>query len=224
MSLPVPVRDVITQVKFNLQLEDSDGTVGFVTDNDMLLIAKNAVNNLSAVLSTSYKSRLFRKSSMLTAVAGSDLVSLPLRTQYLNALSWITGDKVVPLEECEPEDFVIGAKEWTASAPPKYILENNVIRLVPAPTTNQTLRLAYVEILAIASLDDVIPGRPGYADFIISDICAQIQTRKGQDPSEFIAKRDFALVNIHAESQERDRFAVDQVRDLRPKPARRWWV
>ncbi len=224
MAIAINIQsDVIYAVVFRLQLP-TPAAGQFVTDADMLLLAKSSVSRLSALLIRLFSDDYFLLTSTLTTQAGIDIVSLPANFATLRSVWWVSADnKSHPLTRADISDYDPTAVAWesgsdlywTGARLPRYRIEANVLVLTPIPNAVYNLRVSYTTGLFITALSDTIFGQIGWAEWLICDICQRIREREQKPADEFIRDRMEAEVNIQSQAANRDRFSACQVRDTR---------
>ncbi len=166
-------------------------------------------------------------SATLTTVADFELVSLPADTGEIHALIWqkSTTDYQL-LEPAALDDFQESSppdKAWEVA--PRYRLEGNTIRFLPASTEAETLTLIYTNHIDLTG-ETNFQSRLDADLWITLTVCERVLGSKNRDYSAFTAEKQMLEANLFAPSRRRDAFGPSTIRDVRSRfisQRDRWW-
>lgn len=168
-------------------------------------------------------------SATLTTVADFELVSLPADFGELHALVWQKSNTDYRLlEPAALDDFQESmAPDQAWECPPKYRLEGNTIRFLPASTEAETLTLIYTNHMDLTG-ETNFQSRLDADLWITLTVCERVLGAKGRDPSAFIAEKQMLEANLFAPSRRRDAYGPSTIRDVRSRRGAtasrdRWW-
>ena len=111
-------------------------------------------------------------SSDVVTVAGTATVALPTTFYKLRRVDLVAGSSITRLRsfQIDEETYIDEDTAWSAGAGvsvPRYMLQAGNLRLVPTPTSVQTLRLWYLpHATKLASGADVYTGVNGHEDLV----------------------------------------------------------
>jgi len=90
----------------------------------------------------------------------------------------------------------------------KYMLNGNNIRLMPTPSTGETIRLWYAPVLTdLVSDSDVIDVINGFDDYVIADVCIKMLAKEESDIQPFLIMKQDAERRV--QKMKRDRIQGD---------------
>lgn len=154
----------------------------------------------------------------LSTTTNSALVTLPAICGEMHDLLWVKdATTIVPLEAMTKDDLTTNAfdpGEWTA--PPRYRLEGNSLRLSPVPNQAYALQIWFTNHAAITATGDTVTGRLDWSQWLELDLCAKCCQRKRRfsDVAMFEQLKTALAADMFSRKRRRDQNAVHQVRDV----------
>ncbi len=219
-----------SDVRFRVDIESTSDRL---TDAQLARLINKSIDNLTAVITAQGGADWYYTVTDGIELSANDstvsLLSDLNNTNHFHKLikvSWMesyTGTatatgRMYPMRRASVDDYndelIEGASPWSAGNLPEYRLIGDLLKFGFTSPNAEGLAITFSYIPKDLSLgsDTVLHGA-GWDEWIVLDVCAQIEQRGGRDVSAFLAQRGAAEARIVKEMQERDEWGLAQVRD-----------
>jgi len=215
MSRLVSLSDLREDVRIRYDLPTFSAS-GWCTAAAVNRLINESVQRFRAILSESYGDNYLLGSTTITTTPDIPVSSLPSDCFKLTKLAWRkSAELAVPVTRGSVHDLTrstLASEGWTR---PKYILTANTITWVPVPSEAYTVDCWYQTILADLSADgDTLDCGPGWAEWIVLDVCRKLASREQKDPSVWLMELGQAEAYVRTQAPDRAETDALAVRDV----------
>lgn len=215
MARLLSLSDLREEVRIRYDLE-TFSTTGWCTTAAVTRLLNESIQRFRAILSEAYGDNYLLASTTITTTADIPVSSLPSDFFKLTKLSWRKdAETAVPILRGSADDLARSTLTPCSWSRPKFILTAGTITWLPVPDQEYTVDCWYQSILADLSADgDTIDCGPGWAEWIVLDVCRKLASREQKDPSVWLMELSQAEQFVRSQAPDRAETDAPCIRDV----------
>lgn len=207
MAQTVAVSDVITRIREMADMENTQ----FVTDAEILRRLNQSYRRLYNEIVSNYID-YFVTSDTITTVVDQDDYSLPSDFYKLVGVDVEDDNQTYQLKRYNFSER--NRKSWAYSSPLGYILYADKLRIIPTPSSVQTLTVWYIPSVADLTSVDSFNAYNGWDQFVVEDVAVQLLAKEESDTTQLERQRVETKMDLLSYYKNYDAGNAIRMRDL----------
>jgi hypothetical protein len=216
MARLVSLSDLRSDIATRYDLPATYSSTGWASTTAVNRLINESIQRFRSILAEAYGDNYLLASTTITTTADIPVSSLPADFYKLTKLSWRKDTKTaVPVLRGDVNDLARSTLASQAWARPKYLLTAGTITWLPVPNQAYTVDCWYQSILGDLSADgDTVDCGPGWAEWIVLDVCRKLASREQKDPSVWLMELSQAEAFVRSQAPDRAETDAPCVRDV----------
>jgi len=213
MARAVSLASIETQVRQRAQMENST----FITSAEMLSYINASGCELYELLVAARGKEYYLSSQTIVTTSGVSGYALATNFYEVVGIDLAVGGRSVTLQRYEfaERNRFQNPVVVPAFTPLVYGIEGTTLRLLPTPTSAQTVTVWYVPAPTLyTTTDSTFDGIAGWEEYIVVDCAIRCLQKQESDVSAFMAQKEQLRRRIQSMATMRDRSQAPRVTDV----------
>ena len=213
MARAVSLASIETQVRQRAQMENST----FITSAEMLSYINASGCELYELLVAATGKEYYLSSQTIVTTSGVSGYALATNFYEVVGIDLAVGGRSVTLQRYEfaERNRFQNPVVVPAFTPLVYGIEGTTLRLLPTPTSAQTVTVWYVPAPTLyTTTDSTFDGIAGWEEYIVVDCAIRCLQKQESDVSAFMAQKEQLRRRIQSMATMRDRSQAPRVTDV----------
>jgi len=213
MARAVSLASIETQVRQRAQMENST----FITSAEMLSYINASGCELYELLVAARGKEYYLSSQTIVTTSGVSGYALATNFYEVVGIDLAVGGRSVTLQRYEfaERNRFQNPVVVPALTPLVYGIEGTTLRLLPTPTSAQTVTVWYVPAPTLyTTTDSTFDGIAGWEEYIVVDCAIRCLQKQESDVSAFMAQKEQLRRRIQSMATMRDRSQAPRVTDV----------